>query len=363
MNKLPFVLEKKCGTTLIKQIVDGFRHAIEIGVYSPGDKLPPFRDISRESGACMIVVREAFKRLAAEGLVSLRRGVGSIVLDSDIKFWRGHIVIASVEVRENHLISAMTGALRQSLMKAGYLVSFVPFGGDPGEFDYTHLETVLHSSVSLVVATTVTPKLEQILSRNKVPYVVFGHSDNADGCVQLDSSSAVESFTKRCLKANVKKVIEVYVGSREASVSERLKKAGIACEKWMVLRKGGIEDICRATLKAFRDRLKKEGRSWIPDVLYFNDNFASQCALLSLVEAGVRIPEDVRFVTWSNAGEGPFWHKSLSRVEINPFDSGKIFAEYVLRYLKTNRKRRPASIKPVFIPADTFPINCAKDNK
>ena len=357
MSKLPFVLDKKSVTPLIRQVVDGFRSAIELGVYRPGDKLPTFREIVRESGACMIVVREAFKRLAAEGLVRPRRGVGSIVLDSDVKFYRGHIVIASIEVRENHLISAMTGALRQSLMKAGYLVSFVPFGAaTPGKFDFTHLETVLRGSVKLVVSTSVPPGLEVLLARYKVPYIVFGDSKKADGSVRLDCSEAVAAFVRHCRDAGVKRVVEVTVGSPNASVAESLRKAGIGCVKWPIIRSGGIEEISRSTLTAFYKRINEKGRKWLPDVLYFNDNFAGQSALLSLVDSGIDIPCDVRFVTWSNAGEGPFWRKSLARVEIDPFESGRIFADYVLRYLDSGKKPAVAAISPVYMPGETFPL-------
>ena len=39
MNKLPFVIDRGNGATLIKQLVSGFRQAIELGVYRPGDIL------------------------------------------------------------------------------------------------------------------------------------------------------------------------------------------------------------------------------------------------------------------------------------------------------------------------------------
>ncbi len=354
MKNLPFKLEKKNGTTLISQIVNGFRHAIEIGYYRPGDKLPPFRDIARESGACMIVVREAFKRLSAEGLVSLRRGVGTIVLDGDVKFWRGHIVIASMEVRENHLISAMTGALRQTLMKSGFLVSTVPFEATPGNCDYSHLETMLNSTVTMVVATSVTPELDSLLTHRNVPYIVFGNSQSANGCVQIDCSHAVGKFVKHCRRAKVGKVVEITVGSALAQVSQALGEAGIACEKWPIVSKGGIEEISVATMKAFYDRFEKNGRRWLPDVLYFNDNFASQSALAALLESGVKIPEDVRFVTWSNAGEGPFWRKSLTRIEIDPFEAGRVFAKYVLNFLNGKKIKKTVMISPVYVKGETF---------
>lgn len=350
---LPFVLDRERHVPLIAQIVDGVRQAVQTGVYKPGDKLPGFREIAKELGTCMIVVRAAFARLADEGLVCRRRKVGTIIMPTVKPVWRGHVVIASVEVRENHLISAMTGALRQDLMKAGYLVSFVPFGSTPGNYDFSHLEEVLRNSVTLVVATSCSPRIDGFLSRSKVPYVVFGRSEKAVGSVDLDCSAAVEGFAAHCRKNGVRRVIQVTSGGDQALVADALARVDIACETWAVTRRDGIETISLKTLDAFYRRMKREGRAWLPDVLYFNDNFAAQCALTALLESGVDIPGDVRFATWSNAGEGPFWRKPLTRIEIDPFEAGRVFARHVLRYLAGKKIPAGASVSPVFVPGET----------
>ena len=122
-----------------------------------------------------------------------------------------------------------------------------------------------------------------------------------------------------------------------------------------VIRRGGIVEISQGTLDAFYAKIKQHGKKWLPDVLYFNDNFASQSALLALVESGIDIPGDVRFVTWSNAGEGPFWRKSLTRIEIDPIESGRVFANFVLSHLSGKKRHRVTTISPTYIIGDTFP--------
>ena len=352
-KQLPFDIDRDRHILLISQIVDGVRQAVQTGVYKPGDKLPSFREIAGELGTSMVVVRAAFARLAAEGIVCRRRHIGTIIMPDAKRDWRGHVVIASVEIRENHLISAMTGALRQDLMKAGYQVSFVPFGSSPGNYDFTHLESVLRNSVTLVVATSCDRVIDAFLSRTKVPYVVFGRSSNADVAVDLDCSGAVSSFVKYCRRKKARSVIEVTVGSNMASAVTALREAGIECKSWPIVRRGNIEAISRATLDAFYGKMKNCGTSWLPDVLYFNDNFAAQSALTALLESGVDIPGDVRFVTWSNAGEGPFWRKELTRIEIDPFAAGRFFAQHVLKRLSGGKVKPGLSISPSFVLGDT----------
>ncbi len=354
-KKLPFTVAKRTGMTLTGQIVDGFRRAIAFGFYRPGDLLPSLREVAKETGACLIVVREAFQRLSAEGFVSLRRGIGSIVLDPGAFAWRGHIVIASVEIRENHLISAMTGALRKSLMEAGYMVSTVPFGSEPSTYDFSQLDSVLRTPVTLVVATSSSPAIDRHLAKQKTPFLSFGDSAKAVASLRIDCTKAIADFVKHCRKTGVRRVLEVTVGSESASVRDAFRAKGIECERWEIIRKGGIVEISQGTLDAFYAKIKSDGKKWLPDVLYFNDNFASQSALLALVESGIDIPGDVRFVTWSNAGEGPFWRKSLTRIEIDPIESGRVFAHFVLSYLSGRKFRPKTTICPKYIIGDSFP--------
>lgn len=354
-KKLPFTVTKGSGMTLTGQIVDGFRRAVAFSFYRPGDLLPSLRDVARETGASLIVVREAFQRIAAEGLVSLRRGIGSIVLDQGAFAWRGHIVIASVEIRENHLISAITGALRKSLMEAGYMVSTVPFGSKPSTYDFSQLDSVLRAPVTLVVATSSSPAIDRHLARQKTPFITFGDSAKAVATIRIDSSQAIADFVEHCRKTNVGNVVEVTVGNESAGVQDAMLAAGISYRRWKVVRKGGIVEISQGTLDAFYGKIKRSGKKWLPDVLYFNDNIASQSALLALVESGVDIPGDVRFVTWSNAGEGPFWRKSLTRIEIDHIESGRVFADFVLSYLSGRKCNPRTTIAPRYIVGDSFP--------
>ena len=64
-------------------VTERLRHAIHIGTYLPGDKLPPERMLAQQLGVSRMTVREAVRVLRAEGYVSSRRGSagGITVLD------------------------------------------------------------------------------------------------------------------------------------------------------------------------------------------------------------------------------------------------------------------------------------------
>ena len=73
-----------------------------------------------------------------------------------------------------------------------------------------------------------------------------------------------------------------------------------------------------------------EGRGWLPDLLVFTDDFLTSGALLSLVVAGFRIPDDVRVVSIANKGLGPVSTVPLARVENDADLHGDIIADSIL---------------------------------
>ena len=75
-----FAAMRSDGRTLVVQIADVLRQAILTGFYASGELLPPMRELCRAAGVSMIVMNEVVAKLAAEGLVNPRRGVGCVVL-------------------------------------------------------------------------------------------------------------------------------------------------------------------------------------------------------------------------------------------------------------------------------------------
>lgn len=120
---LPFAIDRTSALSLIAQVSEGFRRAIESGVYRPGDILPNMEDISAAAGVSMMVTRAAIRRLAADGLVEPRRRTGILVLDTGRLHWRGHVLVVTSELSDNYLVATVAAKLRVALGKAGYLVT------------------------------------------------------------------------------------------------------------------------------------------------------------------------------------------------------------------------------------------------
>lgn len=67
--------------TLVVQVAEALRRAIQGGEYKPGDKLPSEARLTETHGVSRTVVREAIAALRSDGLVEPKRGAGVFVLE------------------------------------------------------------------------------------------------------------------------------------------------------------------------------------------------------------------------------------------------------------------------------------------
>ena len=98
----------------------------------------------------------------------------------------------------------------------------------------------------------------------------------------------------------------------------------------------------------------RDGKPSLPDVILFTDDYLAQGGLLALRKNGIRIPEDVSVVSFTNKGHLPIWDQPLTRLEMDPIAHGTALARAVRTYL--HGKPFPAGIVlgTVWKSGDTF---------
>jgi len=80
-----FRLDRRSGVGIAAQIRTRIAFLIADGELTPGDRLPPVRDLARHLGVNVNTVRSAYARLDADGLVRTRHGVGTVVLAARVE--------------------------------------------------------------------------------------------------------------------------------------------------------------------------------------------------------------------------------------------------------------------------------------
>src|SRR5579871_3427637 len=85
MTFAPDVLDRSTPVPLHFQVSRYLRDAISRGRYRPGDLIPPETALAAELGLSRATVRQGIATLVAEGLLSRRRGVGTVVSPRDLE--------------------------------------------------------------------------------------------------------------------------------------------------------------------------------------------------------------------------------------------------------------------------------------
>ena len=79
------------------QLVDQVRHAIEVGGFGPGDRLPTVRRLAEDLAIAPNTIVKAYNELQRMGLVESRPGVGTVVADGVAEVARERQVAAIFE--------------------------------------------------------------------------------------------------------------------------------------------------------------------------------------------------------------------------------------------------------------------------
>lgn len=360
-KKPPFTINRARRGDLAGQIADGLRTAIETGYYAPGDILPPVRDLGELLGVSMVVAVHAVDILREEGLISPRPRVGSVVCAPDRPLWKGHVVTVIPPGLGNPFDTAIHAVVRDRLTAAGYLVTPVTVAETRhGRWDdFSLLDTVMRQQTDLVVQLHNTETVVRHLSRAKVPFVRISRSGerppNCAGVVRRDNHMAIADFVAHCREAKIGSVLQV-ADYFNPALGEALRSIDVKVSALRV--PSALHDASGYALgcwaaEAFGKRLAK-GLGWLPDLLFFRDDYLATGALLALGMAGVRIPDDVRVVTWANKDYAPIFPKPLTRMEMDSAAIGATLADCVLEYLRTGAFPEGVVVGPKYIRGATF---------
>lgn len=365
MTKPSFAVDRTRHGSFIDQMVDALKSAIESGYYKPGDVLPTLDQLAAEGGVSLYIPRAAIKRLTDEGYVVPRPGIGSVVMEQDGRVWRGHVVIVTRSVRDGLSLSTVVAILRGTLLEAGYLVTHIAVPADLDiKPDYSQLDLLLRQSISFVVVVGDGYGVGAHIAETGVPFMTTGHAMHGPNGVvahiRTDFRPAYRAFAAHCRERKVKKVAFFWFGGKD-DLPDILRKSGIMVDVRRVEctprvdGRGGLDDIermHRGTLEHFEAWLS-EPKCRLPEVLCFTDDNAAAGALTALQHHGMRIPEDVGFVSLSLTGLGPVYWKSLTRFELDPFEAGKNVARAALGFL-SGQSIRLRNNTAVYVRGETF---------
>ena len=188
--------------------------------------------------------------------------------------------------------------------------------------------------------------------------IAEGPVRGAVGMVGMSARAAAQELVRRCQANGFRRVMRVGFSPEKSDYMARLfRDAGLEYESWTVRHRGDARRhdlVAVSACSAFERRLAS-GREWLPDVFYFNDDFVASGALMSLAHHGVRVPEDVRVVSFANLGLGPVFYRPLTTFECDSFAYGEAVASALIRFLESGKWPGDVVFEERYVPGETFP--------
>lgn len=342
-------------------MAEGLRNAILTGFYKEGEILPKILEWAQMFGVSIRVPEAAVAALVREGLVVTHPGIGCVVRPRTSSIWRGHVLLVMPDSTMVYTANVVAGRIRDALSHSGWLVSQVDVLPESrGGHGLARLAFALKHPVELAILLKSHRAAEALLDENGTPFVVYGENPcelrSCAGNIRLDLAAAAPDFARHCAEAGVRHVVQV-CKVLTFSAADALRDAGVDVETWTLPDPDGLrpEAVTRMSLEAFKARLA-EGRDLLPDLFFFADDYLAAGAMLALLHEGVRIPEDVRFVSLYNKGLGPVAWDTLACWELDSHAGGDLAAQRILAWLDGDR-RTPVSctIGTVYRRGATFP--------
>lgn len=369
LKEVPFELDKTSGKTFTEQVVAGVRSCISKGFWRAGQTLPTRQTFIRELGVSGNTVQRAMSLLAAEGLIVSRPRVGCVVQRTVERMIRKSVLEVSAGNDCSFAHVRFLQALQEHLALANVQCTAVTLPRKKGgSFNYAFLDDALdRNAPDLIVANVGRLEVEPLAKRLdalSVPYIMTSdapkfparHPKLLSTIPPSDIAAILKPFVDDCVAARIRSVLLVVWTKLQAlNPRDQLEKAGIYVETLPL----SIDESCEnydnlfpVVGAAFRKRLEQGPMC---DLVFSADDYLTAGLLPVLLESGLRIPEDVKLVTFRNKGGGPAFTKSLAAIENDPEAKGLAIAGDILRWFRTGKMiltSRPYS----YVRGETFPV-------
>jgi len=355
-------VDRQAAAPLHEQLYRQLRDAIAGGFYRPGEKLPAFRDLARETGVGGKTARRALLRLAAEGWTTMRPHIGSLVAErglSDGSLRR--ILVFTPLYYFSYYSGQLLAETRARLASSGQGVSIVVASGYRGEDDFRQLSERLLERWDLILEMGHAKKARKAIEDSGRPFLILGgggpfapsSAPNCVGAVDVRSLLALPDFIRACVRKRVKSVLMLLSEEIPNDAAEMLAVSEIRTRTLLFGDLDSPEAVMRAGFRATHDYFASKANPW-PDVILFADDYLAQGGLTALLSLGIHAPKDIAIVSHANKGHGPIWEKTLTRLEMDPNAHGAAIAEAIAGFLDGRPFPRNFVLGSAYRPGQTF---------
>ena len=346
------------------EIADTLRGELESGRYRAGKALPSVAELRNRFGAGEFAVRAALHKLRDEGLVAVKSHVGTVATAKGRSAWKGHLLFVHTSSNASYFVQRLAIQLSQRFESAGWCLHPVFIDADrDGCLDVGRIVRHVANGVSFAIVLSEFRQVSAIFDRAAVPYVILNgfakDFPHARAVIRDDYRKCFLELIDALKKRNAVRVLEFDMerrmdrGFKSLMFDNGIKVSRVMC-RFDNESQNSLAYVKLCGYNAVRDYFADERhRNSLPDVIIFDDDYLAAGGITALLEAGVKIPEDVGIVTYSNKGNEVVIGKSPARIEHDPVATGDAVAKFVLNIL-SGRSTKPPRIGWRFIPGESL---------
>ena len=354
-----FTVDRSSERSLVDQVYRAIRERVFAGRLRVGQSVPSLRSLADSLGVSVKVTTAAYARLARDGWLRAKPRAGYVAVTPEMPLKSGRVLL--VLSNEGFFTDYVAHRFQDRCEAVGIQVSRVVVA-DPEEVPVS-LDIALMDSFDFVVSLHFKRRVVETLNASGVPFAVVYSCASAvcrlENCVGVMCTTAngiAREVVSACKARGVSSVELVDFHSVNRPYAAAFRRAGISVREWLVPCTNEtlwFEGIPRSTMRAFVERLSSP-RPALPDLFFFLDDYVAKGALMAFALSGVRIPEDVKVIAFSNKGNGPVYAKDLARVELDPIATGDAVADFTISWLKGTKHAPQTLPPPVFIEGETI---------
>lgn len=288
---------------------------IASGQIQPGEKLPPVRQLATHLGINVNTVRAAYQKLETEGLVAIRHGSGTVVLQFDpfhlaqqASPVRTHTVGILVPRLSNPFYPALLQGVEEIARKDHTLLFICNTDDDPLT-GRTYLDQLIAKQVDGLIVAPCGLRLDRQVNptslnqtSSPVPLVYVDRPGETGYAVLLDSEGAGYAATRHLIEHGHRRIglITCYLDSPTVRLCfegyrHALEEAGL----------GGLPDLITTAsaftrVDGYESAQELLDSSALPTAIFAASDVLAAGAMQAIKERGLRIPDDIALVSYND---------------------------------------------------------------
>ena len=241
--------------------------------------------------------------------------------------------------------ASMLNYFRMEAERRGYDITFISDNMGPMNTSYLqHARARGLDGVAIICADFLDPMIQELV-RSDIPIVSLDHAFNNRAAVLSDNLRGLEALVRYVYEKGHRRIAYIH-GNQTAVTENRLTGFYRACEALKLAVPDEYVTECEyhepvSCYKATKRLLALPER---PTCILFSDDYAYIGGINAILEAGLRVPEDISIVGYDGIHMAKMVSPKLTTWQQNTPDLGRIAAEQLVERIEYPRTTPPKHI-------------------